>query len=357
MNARVTEQQIAEACRGLGFALAGVCDVRPSARGAEYREWLRAGRHGLMAYLARNTSIRENPAELLPDARCAIMVGDLYHERSESRPGAEPGKGLIARYARGRDYHKVLKKRLHALCDALGAQHPGAAFRAFVDTAPVMEREIAQLAGLGWIGKNTLLIHPRLGSFFFLGGVLTTLDIPNNPSLVADHCGTCTRCIDACPTQAISPYSVDASRCISYLTIEHRAPIDPVFHEAMGSWLYGCDICQEVCPHNSPRAEHIDVGRLHEAYAPTRRELDLVEVLNWTEEDRRGALAGSAMTRATLEMLQRNALIVASNTLRSGCVEPLRSKLLEAITRATRDEARPALSALAAELLRRLAEA
>ncbi len=207
-----------------------------------------------------------------------------------------------------------MKKRLHELCDALAAEYPGAGFRAFVDTAPVMERELSLRAGLGWIGKHTLLIHPRLGSYMLLGGVMTTLKISDAAAKVEpDHCGTCTRCIDACPTQAITPYSVDARRCISYLTIERRGEIEESLQSQMGEWIFGCDVCQEVCPHNSVRPAGIEVGAAHEAYAPAREMLDAIAVLRWTEEDRRRELAGTAMTRAKLEMLKRNALIVVGN--------------------------------------------
>lgn len=260
MASLTNETDIREACRRLGFALSGVCDVRPSRWTEQYRAWLKAGKHGSMEYLSRNAEIRAEPERLLPGAASAIMVADLYRSRDQPGDAANPGAGKVARYARGRDYHKVIKKRLHTLCDELKAMHPSAGFRAFVDTAPLMEREIAQQAGLGWIGKHTLLIHPRIGSFFLLGGILTTLEIAQTASAITDHCGTCTRCIDACPTDAISPYSIDASRCISYLTIENRSSIDASFHQAMGDWLYGCDICQEVCPHNSPRPGGADVG-------------------------------------------------------------------------------------------------
>ena len=331
---------IAGRCERLGFALCGVCGVEESARAAEYDAWIAAGKHGSMEYLARNAEVRKRPELLLPGARSVIVVGDLYRARqvvggesggglpevqSASQPtplpppsGRGSGRavvpGRIARYAQGRDYHKVMKKRLHELCDALAAEYPGAGFRAFVDTAPVMERELALRAGLGWIGKHTLLIHPRLGSYMLLGGVMTTLKISDAAAKVEpDHCGTCTRCIDACPTQAITPYSVDARRCISYLTIERRGEIEESLQSQMGEWIFGCDVCQEVCPHNSVRPAGIDVGAAHEAYAPAREMLDAIAVLRWTEEDRRRELAGTAMTRAKLEMLKRNALIVVGN--------------------------------------------
>jgi len=353
------ESDIQASCTRLGFELSGVCDVQPSAWAEHYRAWLHAGKHGTMEYLARNTELRSDPELLLPGAQSAIMVADLYHSRGHESEDVSPARdapvGKIARYARGRDYHKVMKKRLHTLCDELRAQHPGAEFRAFVDTAPLMEREIAQLAGLGWIGKHTLLIHPRVGSFMLLGGILTTLQIAKSSEAITDHCGTCTRCIDACPTDAITPYSVDASRCISYLTIENRGPIDSRFHEAIGDWLYGCDICQEVCPHNSPRPAGTVVGEIHSEYSPRRESLPLLEVLRWTNDDRANAFAGTAMTRATLAMMKRNAVIVAGNAIRNGCADPDRANLLQRLKELASDPSDSAeLATLAAETLRHL---
>lgn len=353
------ESKIVEACHRLGFALAGSCAVQPSAQSKQYLAWLRQGKHGTMEYLARNTNLRADPAQLLPGARSAIMVADLYNQRGKNIQSTNSSNaapvGKIAKYARGRDYHKVMKKRLHTLCDQLRAEHPSAEFRAFVDTAPLMEREVAQLAGLGWIGKHTLLIHPRLGSYFLLGGILTTLEIEKASTIVSDHCGTCTRCIDACPTQAITPHSVDASRCISYLTIENRAAIEPQFHEAIGDWLYGCDICQDVCPHNSPRAEGIPVGVMNSEYTPRRDSLPLLDVLGWTEDDRLQAFAGTAMTRATLAMMKRNAIIVAGNAIKNGCPDPHREAILKRLKELAQDPAEtPELASLAEATLRRL---
>lgn len=354
----IRESDIQAACRALGFELSGVCNIRPSAWAEHFREWLRVGKHGTMEYLARNTKLRAEPELLLPGARSAIMVADLYHSRRHNdadRTTIAPAPGKIARYARGRDYHKVIKKRLHRLSDELQASHPDSEFRTFVDTAPLMEREIAQLAGLGWIGKHTLLIHPRVGSYVLLGGILTTLEIERTAQPVADHCGTCTRCIDACPTGAITPYSVDASRCISYLTIENRGPIDPGFHEAIGDWLYGCDICQEVCPHNSARPAGVECGEPNSEYTPRRESFGLLEVIGWTEEDRRREFAGTALTRATLAMMKRNAVIVAGNAIRNGCPEPDRSKLLIRLRELAADpEESPELAGLAAATLSRL---
>lgn len=323
-------------CAEAGFALAGVCRATPSDHADAYRAWIGAGRHGSMQYLERNVELRLDPRAFMPGARSIIMVADQYASRGTLPSGSGTGVspvhnfpttnpdqtkqpppaplGRIARYAQGRDYHKVIKKRLHSLCDQLCAEHPGEAFRAFTDTAPVLEREHAARAGLGWIGKHTLLINPSLGSWLFLGGVVTTLEIaPTAEQPVPDHCGTCTRCIDACPTNAITPYSVDASRCIAYLTIERREAIEPDFHEQIGDWLFGCDICQEVCPHNSPRPTGADTGAPNPAYTPIRESFNLLEILGWAEEDRINHFAGAALTRATLDMIRRNAAIALRN--------------------------------------------
>lgn len=316
-GARMRGEDVVARCRGMGFALAGVCAAEPSARGEFFREWIGAGRHGSMTWLAREVETRLDPRALLPGARSIVVVADLYTPRGA---GAGPeatreGWGKVARYARGEDYHEVVKRRLHTLCDEWRERLPAEAFRACVDTAPLLEREHAARAGLGWIGKHTLLIHPELGSYFFLGAIVTTAEItlPAGQAVEPDHCGTCTRCIDACPTDAITPYSVDASRCVSYLTIERRAEIAEPLRAGVGDWLYGCDVCQEVCPHNSPRtgegpARNAEPAR--EEYAPRFVALRIDEVAAWSAEDRARALKGSAMKRATLEMMRRNAAIV-----------------------------------------------
>ncbi len=272
--------------------------------------------HGEMGYLDEHRELRANPAGILEGAGCALMVGDLYAGRDDHLDDPlEPGHGRIARYARGRDYHKLIKKRLVGLLLELQREHPEAQFKAFVDTAPVPERELAQRAGIGWVGKHTLIINPKLGSYMFLGGILMTLDAANPPENqpVSDHCGTCTRCIDACPTRAITPHRVDARACISYLTIEHRGEIDPELASKMGDWIYGCDICQEVCPHNSTRPSDRLPAQSNPAYRSARSGFDLLEVLGWDEAARRDAFVGSAMKRAKLGMMQRNAAIVAAN--------------------------------------------
>ncbi len=311
--------QILSMCVDRGFALAGTSALGASER---ERQWIDDGRHGSMQYLARDVATRMNPASLLDGARSAVIVADLYNSRrGEPEPALPYGHARVARYAQGDDYHDVMKQHLHALADELRATFAGHEFKAFVDTAPILERELAQRAGLGWIGKHTLLISPRLGSYLLLGGLLTTLDLASTRAAkrVADHCGSCTRCIDACPTGAISPYSVDASRCTSYLTIERRGEIPEQFHAAVGDWIFGCDICQDVCPHNSPSGFGSATRKapvrsdVRAEYTPRTRSLDPAEVLGWSPSDRARELRGSSMKRARLDMLKRNAAIVLAN--------------------------------------------
>ena len=303
-----------------------------------------------------HAEVRLDVTRLLRGARSVLVVGDVYASRQSSADERREGWGRIARYARGEDYHEVMKSRLHALSDSLRAEHPGQQFRAFTDIEPILEREHAARAGMGWVGKNTMLIHPRLGSYFFLGGIVTTLELSPPPEQrdVPDHCGTCTRCIDACPTQAITPYRVDASRCISALTIEQRGPVDSALHPGIGDWLYGCDICQEVCPHNSPRPPEF-TGTLptpNPAYAIGRDGFKLLDVLGWTAQDRTARLRRTAMKRATLEMWKRNAIIAAGNALRERRDPALRAAIEDLAWSASepaivRDTARAVLGALA----------
>ncbi|MBL8758757.1 MAG: tRNA epoxyqueuosine(34) reductase QueG [Phycisphaerae bacterium] len=328
-------REVIETCLARGFALAGICAAVPVARADAFRAWLAAGMHGEMGWLAETAETRLDPARELPGAKSIIMVADAYADGSpDAPPGAGEGpRGRVARYARGRDYHWFMKRRLHGLNDALRARHPGHEFRTFVDTAPVHERAHAERAGLGWIGKHTLLLHPRAGSYLLLAGTLTTMDLRDprdargdGPPMLPDRCGTCTRCIDACPTGAITPYRVDATRCISYLTLEHRGAIDPGLHLAMRDWVVGCDVCQEVCPYNQPRADRT----AHPAYAPadgpaggkSGTGFDLLAMAVWTEERKREALRGSAAKRADLDMLRRNAAIALTNSVEAGRVAP-----------------------------------
>lgn len=340
-------RDIVQACLALGFARAGVARALPSDRDREYRAWITSGKHGEMAYLAQRIDERLDITRLVPGARSVIVVADQYAPRGDTSSPIIPGQGRIARYARGRDYHRVMRERLRTLVRRLSALYEQERFVSFVDTGAVLEREHAQRAGLGthdagppaFVGKHTLIIDPRLGSSLLLGGIATTLELtPSQPdgddaraplgaSNLADEspCGTCTRCIDACPTQAITPNVVDASRCVSYLTLEHSGPIAPELHAGMQSWIIGCDVCQDVCPFNraESRADH-ERDRVHPAYTRGsggeggdgvggRSTLPLLEVLAWRDQDRREALAQSAASRASLDMLRRNALIALTN--------------------------------------------
>jgi len=262
-----------------------------------------------MRYLQRHIGLREECAKLLPGARSAVCVALLYgRPRAES---AARATGRVAQYARGRDYHVVVRRRLETLIAALRERldEPFEA-RAFVDTGPILERELAAQAGIGWVGKNTLVLNQDLGSLFFLGEVLTTLDLaPDAPA--TDHCGSCTRCLDACPTGAFpAPYQMDASRCISYLTIERREPIPDAFHEAMGDWVFGCDICQDVCPFNR-RAPAGRDPEIMEHRIPDRIPLETLVGLRSGEYRR--LVRHTAARRATRAMWQRNAQIAAQN--------------------------------------------
>jgi len=290
--------------RELGFDLVGIAPVQRSQRADYFRDWLSSSQNGEMKYLAARFDERTDPAVYLPGAASVVCVAMNYFVPLEASPTAQ---GRIARYALGDDYHEVFKPRLHALADWLKAQAPDAQTRCAVDTAPVMEKELAARAGVGWMGKNTCIINPRIGSWLFLGEVLTTLALTPDEA-AEDRCGTCTRCIEACPTGAITaPYQLDARKCISYLTIEHRGEIQPDLQNKMGDWLYGCDVCQDVCPWNGKA-----IPSLERAFAPRfpTGTVNLAEVTNWTDEDYRRTLRNSAMKRVKLPVLMRNASLI-----------------------------------------------
>lgn len=385
MNATVVRARIQQACEREGFALAGIAPCAALSHGDVLQAWIQSGKHGSMAYMAEQLPQRLDPNHVLQGAKAAIVVADQYAPRGAADEH-QPGTGRIARYARGRDYHDFIKKRLRRLIQELRPLVPDHRFRACVDTAPVCERELAGLAGLGWIGKNTMLIHPERGSWMLLGVILTTLDLGETVT-IPDYCGTCTRCIDACPTQAISDHSVDATRCISYLTIEHREAIDHRLHAGIGDWILGCDVCQEVCPHNSDRGKGADQiawkpiakphttaplpgvwgtppapdavvdpdAEIQPAYAPRRINLPLLETLGWNEADRREAFATSAMKRVTLAMLKRNITIAATNHALRSKDPAFSAALVRKLKGLAQDDSEPELvRQTAAECLSRL---
>lgn len=303
--------EIRQRARMSGFDLVGIAPARPSQYRDYLRDWLAAGQHATMSWLEKRFDERVDPGAYLPGARSVICVAMNYHVPLREIPAEDrPHFGKVARYALGDDYHEVIKSRLHELADWIRQSAVGVQTRSAVDTAPVLEKELAARAGVGWIGKNTCVINQRVGSWLLLGEIITTLALPPDEPAI-DRCGTCTRCIDACPTGAITaPYQLDARRCISYLTIEHRDEFPAELRPKIGDWVYGCDICQEVCPWN---------GRVPESNDPSLRSrfadgaIDLRQVLSWREEDYRRELKNSAMKRVKLPVLQRNARLVMDN--------------------------------------------
>lgn len=303
--------QVKQQARNAGFDLVGIASAMPSRWGDYLRTWLDGGQAGEMAYLANRFAERTQPEVYLTGAKSVVCVAINYHVELEPLPDAQrKHHGKIARYALGDDYHELLKSRLHTVADWMRQTFPDCQTRACVDTAPVMEKELAARAGVGWLGKNTCLISPRIGSWLLLGEILTTLPLPPDDQ-ATDHCGTCTRCIDACPTGAITaPYQLDARKCISYLTIEHRGQIAPELQPQIGNWLYGCDICQDVCPHNRKAPAASDPALAPRFPTGT---MDVDEIESWSEEDYRARLRGSAMKRVKLPILKRNVRIVREN--------------------------------------------
>lgn len=305
---------IKQRARLLGFDLCGITSAGPSEHRDYFRQWLESGQAGEMQYLHARFDERTDPRIYFPTARSIVCVAMNYHaplDASASDP--DRARGRIARYALGDDYHEHVKRKLHELADWLRATAPGVQTRSAVDTAPVMEKELSARAGIGWIGKHTCVIHARLGSWLLLGEILTSLELPFDEPAV-DRCGSCTRCLDACPTGAITaPYQLEARKCISYLTIEHRGEIEPALAPKIGDWLFGCDICQEVCPHNSRPLDAIDPA-LRPRFADGT--LDANEVLDWTATVYNQNLRRSAMKRVKLPVLKRNAKIVAANARR-----------------------------------------
>jgi len=250
-----TEARLRAQALAMGFLASGIATLDPSERSAELDAWLAAGYGGTMRYLHRQASRRKNPASIVPGAVRAVVVLDNYFTPAPSAGEASGPVVSTARYAAGTDYHLVTTARLQRLADWLVTEGATIA-RVFVDAGPVPERELGRRAGLGWIGKNTMLIRPGAGSFFFIGTILTDLPLQEDAPYEADRCGSCTRCLDACPTEAfVEPGVLDATRCISFLTIEHRGAIPADLAPQLEGWAFGCDICNDVCPWNQRFAE------------------------------------------------------------------------------------------------------
>jgi epoxyqueuosine reductase len=317
----------------LGFANVSIAtfDSLPQAT-QKLGAWLAQGMHGSMAYMANNAAIRANPATLLPQARSALLLRMDYLANPAAQLGLSTAQinqtlqAQVSIYAQGRDYHTVLRQRAKQLVQWLQNQAPDARFRVFTDSAPVMEVELAQASGLGWRGKHSLLLNREAGSTFFLGGILTTLDLPATTPQTA-HCGQCSACIDICPTRAITaPYVVDARRCISYLTIEHEGAIDEALRPLMGNRIYGCDDCQTACPWNK-FAQAAVVNDF-----AVRNGLDTASILtlwSWTEADFLSRLEGSAIRRIGHARWLRNLATALGNALRVADSHTIRQALAQ----------------------------
>jgi epoxyqueuosine reductase len=316
----------------LGFARIGIADLDVAEAVGRFDRWLADERHGSMAYLQRHRALRADPTRLLPGARRVIVARMDYLPRDTPPDWAEAekarldesGTAVVSLYARGRDYHKVLRSRLHALAERLGAEVGPLGYRVATDTAPVLEVELARKAGLGWRGKHTLLLSQDAGSMFFLGEILTDLPLPVDAP-VGEHCGTCSRCIDICPTKAITgPYQLDARRCISYLTIELHGAIPEELRPLVGNRVYGCDDCQLVCPWNKfARTSTLpDFDVRHGLDRAT-----LIELFGWTEAQFNERHAGSSIRRIGYVRWLRNLAVALGNAEPSPeVIEALRTR-------------------------------
>jgi epoxyqueuosine reductase len=308
--ARTLEDRIRAQGYGLGFDLVGIATLGEMDTAPYFDRWLERGFAGEMHYLPKWQSKRHDSRLPYEGVHSAIVVAMNYG-------GTEPA-GPVARYARGDDYHDVMDAKLRSLLQWVSAEvGREVRGRAYVDTGPLLERDLARRAGLGWFGKNTNLINPKLGSFFFLGALLVDLELAPNEPFANDHCGTCTRCIEACPTGAIAePRVLDATRCISYLTIENKGEIPLALRESIGELIYGCDICQEVCPWNESFAQELREPAFRPRAAIAGKDARTLarEILAMTQEEFSAAFRGSPMKRAKLAGLKRNARVVLANT-------------------------------------------
>ena len=306
---------IKNTARDIGFTHAGIARAEAlDGEGTHLDEWLQRGYHASMSWMTTNSEKRKNPLSVLPSARSIICCAVNYYHPYTHRD--EPEIGKISRYAWGDDYHEVLLAMLETLEDSIHKNFPSIETWSYTDTGPVMEKAWAVRAGIGWLGRHTNIITRDTGSWIFLGEIITSLDLlPDTP--VADYCGSCTKCIEACPTQAIvEPYVVDSSKCLSYLTIEHRGDIDPVFTSAFNGWIYGCDICQDVCPWNRKFSATSSIG----AFAP-REGTPAPPLHEWkkmTREDFSVRFSHSAIRRTKHEGLQRNIACAMGRKNQSG---------------------------------------
>ncbi|MGB3317354.1 MAG: tRNA epoxyqueuosine(34) reductase QueG, partial [Albidovulum sp.] len=306
----VTQRALEEGFSAVGFCAPGAI---PEATG-RLAAFVAAGRHGQMGWMEERMGWRGDPAALWPEARTVIMLAEAYTPEADPLAVLEmPDRAAVSCYAQGRDYHDLVKKRLKRvgrwLIDAAAKQGAAAEIKVFVDTAPVMEKPLGQAAGLGWQGKHTNLVGRELGSWFFLGAIFTTLDLPKDAAEV-DHCGSCRACLDICPTKAFpAPYQLDARRCISYLTIEHKGPVDEDLRALMGNRIYGCDDCLAVCPWNKFAVQAREAGYAARVGAP-----DLAELAGLDDAAFRARFSGSPIKRIGRDRFVRNVLYAIGNS-------------------------------------------
>jgi epoxyqueuosine reductase len=312
--------QIRRWAQELGFQQLGITDVDLGEHEGYLQKWLDAGYHGSMDYMARHGSKRARPAELVPDT-CRVISVRMDYLVEDTRPLevlASPEKAYISRYTLGRDYHKLLRKKLATLAKRIEERAGGGQYRAFVDSAPVLERAIAEKAGLGWIAKNTMLINAEAGSWFFLGEIYTDLPLPVDAPQLSKHCGTCSACLEICPTDAFTgPFQLDARKCISYLTIEHAGSIDPALRPLLGNRVFGCDDCQLVCPWNK-FARPTSQGDFQPRHGLA--DVQLVELFMWDEATYLANTEGSALRRIGHERWLRNLAVALGNAPTSDAV-------------------------------------
>ena len=330
--------------RDAGFSKVGVCRPDAAPQMAErLQAFVDAGRHGQMGWMAERMGWRGDPTALWPEARSVVMLAEAYTPEHDPLEILEhPEKGAISVYAQGRDYHDVVKKRLKRVGRWLIEQVPGAEIKVFVDTAPVMEKPLAQAAGLGWQGKHTNLLSRELGNWFFLGAIFTTVELEPDAA-EAEHCGSCRACLDICPTDAFpAPFQLDARRCISYLTIEHKGPVDPDLRAALGNRIYGCDDCLAVCPWNKFAQEGRDakLAAREDLLAP-----DLLELAQLDDAGFRQFFSGSPIKRIGRDRFVRNVTYALGNSGMSEAVPVLR-RLTDDPDPAVADGARWALEQL-----------
>ncbi|MBI4056996.1 MAG: tRNA epoxyqueuosine(34) reductase QueG [Elusimicrobia bacterium] len=307
------ENLIKQKAQALGASLCGIAPARLPQEDLDiqaYQDWLAQNMHGSMGYMKTQSQIRQDITYWYPQAQSVILCGFNYPSHSFGATPQDCNTGKFARYALGLDYHKVLRKKLKQLLVSIQAERPEIHGKIFLDTSPILERRYARYAGIGWSGKNTMMISSKIGSYFFLGGLALDISLSYDEP-VPDHCGTCRRCLTACPTKAFpEPYVLNASRCIAYLTIEHRGPIPEPLRDKIGSWVFGCDVCQEVCPWNRFSFS----SALPEMAPQIQPEIPLQELAEVNEEAFQETFKKTPVERTGSTGLLRNSLLAMGNS-------------------------------------------